>query len=313
MIGEFIIRNMETGQTINFGQEIGYDCIYNDGDINWGTVSAKHNTFDFLDQVGLSISSTKINDRDVTINSYVYYVPTKEEIEKNKNNIDKYIYDKILEKKKELNRIVNPSQYLKIIVGDYYLIGKPTKSIKWATTYKENNDKFCKFQIEVYCNNPMFRREEQKVVLSGSLPGFKFPLVIPKKGIIFGERRNYQTFGVLNSGDVKTGAVFRIYSNGTVKGIKVENPITGEFFRINKTLQAGEEIIVNTDASSARSIIGYLNNQEINYFKYWDYEGKWIQFPVGQSYINYSLEQGSPQLIDLSLTLTPARYSVEEE
>lgn len=312
MIGEFLLQNVGTKEYVTFGQDVGFDYVYNDGDIDWDTVGVKHNTFEFPNQTGLSISSTKVNDRDVTINGYVYYIPTEREKELYKD-IDSFVYQKILEKKRKLNRVIDPQQFIKLTIGEYYIIGKPSRTIKWATKYKENNDKFCKFQISLYCNNPMFKREAEQVVLSGSLPAFKFPLIIPQAGMIFGERRNYHAFGILNSGDVPVGAKFRIRSNGVVKGFTMQNATTGEYFRINKTLQDGEEIIVNTDASSARSIYGYIDGEELNYFKYWDFEGKWIQFPVGQSYITYTLEEGNVQLVDVSLVLTPAKFDIEEE
>lgn len=312
MVGEFILQNMSTKQYVTFGQDVGFDYIFNDGDINWDTVSIKHNTFEFPSQTGLSISSTKVRDRDVTINGYVYYVPTEDEKRVHKN-ISDYVSKKILEKKRQLNRVVDPMQYLRLIVGEYFLEGKPSKTIKWATAYKDNNDQFCKFQISLYCNNPMFRRKAENVVLSGSLPGFKFPLIIPEQGIIMGERRNYHTFGVMNSGDVPVGAQFKIHSNGVVKGVTLQNVTTGEYFKINKTLQDGEEIVVNTESGDSRSVFGYIDGDEINYFKYWDYEGNWIQFPVGQSYITYTLEEGNVQLVDVSFSLVPAKFDIEEE
>lgn len=312
MVGEFILRNMGTKQYATFGQDVGFDYIYNDGDISWDTISIKHDTFNFPNQTGLSISSTQIKDRDVTINGYVYHVPTEEEKLRYKD-IDTFVYNKILEKKRNLNRIVDPNQTMRLMIGEYYIEGKASKTVKWATKYSENNDKFCKFQISLYCSNPMFKRDSELVVLSGSLPAFKFPLIIPESGMIFGERRNYHAFGILNSGDVPVGAVFRIKSHGVVKGLTIQNATTGQFLRVNKTLQDEEEIIINTDASSARSIYGYIDGEELNYFKYWDYEGSWIQFPVGQSYLTYSLEEGNVQLVDVSLTLTPAKYDIEEE
>lgn len=313
MVDNFILKNMETGQSITFGQTSDSDFLFEDGDINWDTVAVKHNTFSFPNQIGVSISSTQINDRDVTINAYAFYIPSDADKVKYGSALKDFIYQKILNKKNMINKFINPNQGIKIIVGDYYLESVPSKTVKWSTKYKENNTAFCKFQISLYCANPMFKCVSETIILSGSVPKFKFPLIIPEAGFIFGERRNYHISGVLNSGDVPVGATFTIKSDGVVKGLKVENVTTGEYFKIDKTLQDGERIIVNTDSSTLRSVFGYIDGEKINYFKYWDYEGSWIQFPIGQSYITYSLDEGDVQNVDLSLVLNLTKFDVDEE
>jgi hypothetical protein len=313
MIDSFFLKNMETGQKITFGQDVDSDCLFNDGDIDWGTVGVSHDTFSFPNQTGVSISSTQIKDRDVTINAYVYYIPNENEKAKYKDAINDYIYQMILQKKKILNKFINPNQIIRIVIDDYYIEGKPSSTVKWSTKYKENNTAFCKFQISLYCSNPTFVSDLEIVTMSGSLPSFKFPLIIPEKGIILGERINYHTYAILNEGDVSIGAVFKIKSNGVVKGLKVENVTAGEYFKIDKTLQKDEEIIVDTSFSEARSIYGYIDGEEINYFKYWDYEGNWLQFPIGQSYITYSLDEGDVQSVDFSIELKLVKFDIEGE
>lgn len=315
MIPGFILQNLTTYEKVSFGQTVDDNYIYNDGDIDWGNAPADHSTYSFPNQTGSYISNTKIKERDVTISGYCFYVPTNYDIRTyGRDTINKIVYENIKEKKDLLNRIVNPNDYISIKIGNYYLFGKPNESVKYGSVESENNKYFCKFYFTLFCNNPMFiKYDNVKEFIGKSLPMFHFPLTIPTvKGIMFGRREEYSILPVENEGNTDIGAVIFLKAKGEVKNPKIENLSTNESFVIQKTMQAGEEIIVTTLNGAERGIEGVINSEHFNYFRYWDFENDWIIFPRGTSLIAYSTDNQSENLLDVSIDIKPEMFALEE-
>lgn len=313
MIDNFIIQNENTKKSLVIGKDINCDLLLTF--VDWSSVSATHNTYNFPNQIGVSISNTKINTRDISIEGYVYYIASKEEKSGlNREEIKNINYQKIKEKKAILNSIINPYDYVKIIIDDYYIIGKPSSSIIYGTTEEENNMYFCKYMINIFCNNPMFKKiESVKTFVEDVTPLFKFPLYIHNgKGLKFGVRNNYLTLEVVNTGSVLTGGIIRIKAKSEISNPYVENNKTRERITINKTLKAGEEIIINTNEGSERSVIGVYKNIEYSYLQYWDFNNEWFMFDVGSNFISYSCDGEKGELLDVSIEIVPQKYSLEE-
>lgn len=315
MISNFTLMNKENGNSITFGQTTSSECLYKEDGIDWGSAPASHNTFSYPSQLGEYISSTSVKGRDITIRGYVYYLPTEsEKVTVNPSEMEEYCYDKMRKKKGLLNNIVNPTQTVRLEIGDYYIEGKPSKSIMYGSDVESNNQYFCSFLISIFCNNPMFRKVTlPSTVLSGTKPAFRFPLVFPKNaGIIMGIRSNYRLIAIENEGNVPTGGVIQIKSNGTVTSPTITNIETGEFITVNKTMVEGETIEINTNDGNEKGIKGYLNEEELNYFKYWDFDNTWIKFPIGTTLIGFSVEEGDESLLEISITMNPLKYALED-
>ena len=77
MIERFKVKNKTTSREVIFGQDIDCDYVYKSDGLDWGTAPAQHNTYNYLNQIGVTISSTMIKERDITITGYVYYWLTK--------------------------------------------------------------------------------------------------------------------------------------------------------------------------------------------------------------------------------------------
>lgn len=314
MISKIIFENVENGRRVELNQSGSTKYVFKNEDIDWGSANAKHNTYTYPGQVGSYISSTTVKERTPLFKGYVVYVPTKDELKLSKSELLEIVEKNIESAKEELSKIVNPLQYVKVIVGDYYLKGKPESSIKFGKSVQENNEYFCKFTISLYCNDPLFHRATNlQTILSGSEAGFHFPLILKNTGFIFGRRYSYSLINIVNDGDIPVGGIFIIEATGTVKNIRVENVHTGEFFIIYKTLVAGEKVIVNTTEGTERSVTGELGGtKNLNYFQYWGYEGQWLQFNVGTSLIGYSVEEGNEQNVNMYLELNTQKYSLKD-
>lgn len=312
MVSNFIIENRTTQENITFGQSDEFQYLIKE--VDWGNASASHNTYNFPNQVGVSISSTKINSRDISITGYVYYLLTKEEmIFLNRNMWEDYCYEKIKQKKKMLDEIINPIDYVRVIIGNYYIEGKPSSSVKYGINEEENNIYFCKFLINIYCNNPMFKKNTvTKTVISGSSGIFHFPWVLKPSGVAMSSRKNYLILAVENEGSVAIGGKIIFKAKGEVLNPSVENLSTGEKITINKTLQKGEIVTVNTVDGKEKNITGYLNGVTTGYLNYWNFENSWFKFGKGTTLIGYYTENSAESLLDVSIELNPEKYNLED-
>lgn len=315
MIEKIVLQNMSTLEQVSCGQDVSNEYLIPEGGIDWGTVNASHNTYGYPGQAGVYISSTSLRPRDISITGYAFYilsdadksiVPETDWLE--------YCYSRILDKKSVIDSIVNPDDYLRIIVGDYYIEGKPNNSVIFGKTVRDNNKYFCKFTISLYCNNPLFHRvSERQVVLSSVIPSFHFPLRFPKnKGIVMSVRRGYQLIAVENDGAIPVGCVIHLTSRGSIVNPTIENVLTGEKISISKTMSQGEEITINTNDGNEKGIYGTIDGISESYFKYWNFDNSWIKVPVGASLFGYSVESGNESLLDVSIDISPAKHTLEE-
>lgn len=314
MITNFTMENMTTREKATFGQDAEHDYAYKPGGLDWGGVPASHNTYNYPNQVGVSIATTKLQERDISIEGYVYYIlSAKEREENNRNEWVDYGYTKIKDKKKVLNDIVNPLDYVRIYTSGYYIEGKPSTSVQYGKEDSDNNSYFCKFLISIYCNNPMFKKETiTKTVLSGDTPAFHFPLIIPSYGIIMGTRINYLMLAVENEGNVAIGGKIIFTAKDEVKNPAVENVNTGEKIVIKKTLQAGEVVIINTTQGQGRGVTGIYQGIEQSYLQYWSFTNTWLMFAKGTTLIGYSTENQAEESLDVTIEINPEKYGLEE-
>lgn len=315
MIKSFTIENIDNGTSMSFGQTTSFECLYKDDGVDWGNAPATHSTFSYPTQLGEYISSTTVKGRNISIMGFIYYLPTEEErLTMSPSELMEYCQGQMMKKKSILNSIVNPMQHVRIRIGDYYIEGKPENSIVYGNNVSSNNEYFCSFLISIFCNNPMFRKTTlPKTVLNGTNGAFHFPLVFPKgEGIIMGVRSSYRLIAIENEGNVPTGCIIRIKSNGVVKNPTITNVDTGEFIAITKTMEEGEVIEINTNDGNEKGVKGYIDDEELNYFLYWDFQNTWLKFPIGTSLVGYSLEEGDTSQIEILITLNPLKYALED-
>ncbi|MEG0579255.1 MAG: phage tail family protein [Niameybacter sp.] len=243
--------------------------------VDWGVVESAHQSYKYIDQIGVYVTGTTLETRSITIVGWVAG-------EK---------YSEVQEKKKTLNVMINPKQPIDAIVDNYKIIFYPDSSVRYSVAYNENNEVVCKFMISGLCADPLFTSiAEHRVVGASTLPKFKFPLIIPKtKGIIMGLRQPSLIISMENSGAVPTGMRIEFQANGTVVNPKLIDANTQEFFAVNKTMVAGERIIINTNDGS-KKISGELNNQVSNYYQYRDLDSTWLKLELGTNLFRYDAD-----------------------
>lgn len=314
MISKFVFRNLTSGKETTMGQDAFDGYVYKSGGVDWGSVPGAHSTYSYPGQVGVSVSGTKLNTREVTIEGYVHYVLTSEEV-RDIPRADKhdYVYGKIKEKKRFLNEVINPNDFVRLTIGNYFIEGKPESSVVYGKDEDDNNEYFCKFMFSLLCANPMFRKVSNvKTVLSGDVPYFHFDWVIPEEGYVFGMRTAYSLLVVENEGDVPVGGKITLRALGEVERPKVENIGTGETITVMKTLQRDEVVVIDTTDGPSKGIYGGSGDSRENYFKYWSLSNSWFKFQQGSTLIGYSTQNSSDSLLEVSVDVNPEKFNLEE-
>lgn len=277
MVEEIQLTNTIKGVTINLNQT---NSEYILDSVNWGVVESSRVTYKYVNQAGVQVTDIALETRDISI---IGWVCTRS---------DNLQY--LTQLKKSLNSFVNPMESMQILYKNYTLNFFPDNSIRWGTELKTNNEVMAQFKIDGFCAEPLFRSKNDSRVLAGVVePMFYFPLVIPKnEGVIFGLRREYIILGVNNAGDVTTG--FRIEfiaTKGSVTNPQLINTKTQEFIKINKVLQRGEKVIINT-VDGEKYVHGKASDldPEENYYKYRDIMSTWLKLEVGDNLFKYDAE-----------------------
>ena len=315
MISSFELVNMATRESVTFGQKNGSQYVFKDGGIDWGSVTVQHNTYSHPGQVGENITSTEIGSRNVTIEGYCYYIPESYEVANlTHDQRIALVSSRINRKKTTISKIVNPANYVRMVIGDYYITGKPSSNVVFGKTEEDNNEYFCKFLIYLFCNKPTFTTTAPSTSgLKLSQPRFRFPLTFPKnKGYVFGVLYESSVIVVENFGTINTGCIITISFGNAVKDVTLTNITTGEKITIKKSFVSGEKVVINTNDNDDKGVMGYVSNEEYNYFSYWDYRNDWFDLPVGTSLIGFEVGEGDKKNVDINIEISPSKYELEE-
>lgn len=283
MVENIILKNSVSSEELVLDKVSTPDYIL--GEVDWGSVKGTHHSYKYVNQVGESITNTSLGMRDVTIDGWI--------VARNEAHMT--------ELKRKLNTFINPQQSIELFYSDYVISFVPDESVKYSINMAENNDVFCKFQIQGTCPNPLFSdNHEIRSTFVTTEPSFHFPLIIsselPEGGIVFGKRTDSLIVNLSNNGAVPVGMRVVFKANGTIVNPSLVNVNTQEKLLIEKVMSAGEEIEVNTNVGE-KSVKGRIQSGEYsNYFMYKSVESPWIQLSVGDNLFRYDAEEGIDNL-----------------
>lgn len=277
MVEGIKLQNVETRAMLTFDMLSTPDYILNS--VDWGVVESTHHSYKYVNQVGVYVTGSSLETRNVKIIGWI-------------------IADTELamsQRKAVLNRFFNPQQAVDLFYKTYVLRFLPDSSIRYSITMVENNEVMCKFQVEGFCPDPLFAEQvENKIVAASTRAMFHFPLIIsetpkPPGGIVFGLRQPSLIVGIHNAGSVAVGMKIIFRAKGSLDSPMLIDVNTQQYFKINKTMQAGEEIEVNTIIGE-KKIVGTMNGISSNYFKYRDLDSTWLQLNVGDNLFRYDAD-----------------------
>lgn len=279
MVENIVLKNTHTTALLEL--DVVDTPYYILNKVDWGQIESTHHSYKYINQIGVYVTGTSLETRDVNIQGWI--------VARTENQMS--------ERKKVLNRFVNPQQLIELRYKEYVLEFLPNKTIKYSANVVDNNEVVCKFEISGVAPNPLFREDSQNKSAAATTIGlFHFPLMINAidngyPTIMFGLRQPSLIVDVYNKGAVTVGMELVFKATGTMSNPSFINVKTQEFFKINKTLSAGEEIRINTNIGEKR-IIGTLNGVESNYFKYRDLDSTWLQLEVGDNLFRYDADSG---------------------
>lgn len=155
------------------------------------------------------------------------------------------------------------------------------------------------FSIFLVCPNPRFSALAATILSMATwTPAFKFKLVIPKnKGIKFGTKNTTSMGTTENTTEIDYGMTIKFKANDTVKNPYLFNVTTRDIIQIEKTMSAGDQIIITTHIDNKNVI--YKNavtgeEENINYLIM--YGSKYLQVPSGTNTFRSGADSGEDNL-----------------
>lgn len=283
MVENITLRNMATNAVLELDKVTTPYYILESA--TWGEVEGTHHSYKYVNQVGVYVTGTSLGTREVEVVGWII-ADTEAQM---------------TDRKSMLNRFVNPQQTIEMSYSKYRLKFLPNSSIKYSTTVVENNEVVCKFKIPGMAADPLFKDDhEDKVSAASTKAMFHFPLIINKSTqkpptVMFGVREPSLIVNVFNSGAVGTGMRIVFKALGTLTGPSLINVYSQEYFKLNKTMYAGEIVEVTTTIGE-KKVVAHINGVEMNYFRYRDLDSTWLQLDVGDNLFRYDADAGIDNL-----------------
>lgn len=215
--------------------------------------------------------------------------------------------DDFQQARREVISFFNPKKQGELII-DYSGV---TKSIFYVVSsldlQQANVYQVPSFEVELMCPDPYFKEvSDIKVDIVKWEGKFIFPLSIPQNnGVVFGVKTPNVMVNIFNEGDVSTGMNIKFMAAGQVVNPSLLNVNTGEFIKIEKTLERGEVVTVNTHQGN-KKVISELNSVEQNIFNLFTYESTFFQLDPGDNIFRYDADLNLENL-EISIYYNP-RY-----
>lgn len=207
----------ENGSAISFVPESGF-LINKPKGIDTLTVS--HKQAQGINQVGSTIQSSNVQSRPVTISG-------------------KLVGDFQAANKEKLLSVIRPDLSARLYAGDYYLEVRPS-----ATPTIEPREKFAAFQFSLLAAYPYWQKDDSaSATLSGVAKRFRFPWNISRT-YRYGEVMSALFINVHNDGQVPIPYTVTFKALAEVTNPKLIDAATNKFLLLNKTLVAGESVVV---------------------------------------------------------------------
>lgn len=179
-----------------------------------------------------------------------------------------------------------------------------------APSFPSNmQENYQQFLITLLCPNPFWQDVERtKAEIAIWRGALEFPLELVEEGIEMGFREPSLIVNIYNPGDVPCGMEIRFKALATVVNPSLFNVNTREFLKINKTMTAGEAIIVTTHFGNKR-VESWLNGVSTNAFNWLDLSSTFLQLDPGDNLLRYDAEEGLDNL-EVDIYYTPQYLGV---
>lgn len=199
---------------------------------------------------------------------------------------------KLYELRRKILRVINPKTYnskskkrgeLLLFYTNDYKTYRIYAYIEDSVDFKDrfgNNDKA---EIIFTAHNPYLLDEENtKLVIKKFSGGLKFPLKLKTRFANVGYKRDYD-----NDSDADLPVKIKYF--GPVTNPTVTNETTGEAIKVNKTLEVGDTLEINTEDGEQTVNIIKANGTIENVFHWIDLQNRdFFKLIIGKNIISYS-------------------------
>jgi hypothetical protein len=188
-----------------------------------------------VNQIGSTLGSMSVQEKTITINGT--------------------IKGETREKRSEMIHVIAPAKLAKLILNDTYEIDVTPEQ----TPLIENNLRDAGFQIILKAPFPYWKTVDQENIdLLGKRHSFKFPWNLTKSWR-FGKVTESYFENIFNEG-IETSFRIMLTTNTIVVNPEILNVTSGLKMKLNRTINAGETVIINTSFSNVSAILIVGNN-----------------------------------------------------
>lgn len=222
--------------------------------------------------------------------------------------------EELFQRRREMVQVFNPKLGPGVLRYEYDGGAKEIEAtVELAPVFpagKENRGSgFQRALITLICPNPFWRdvakTKAEIAIWRGAL---EFPLELVEEGLEVGFREPSLIVNIYNPGDVPCGMEIRFKALATVVNPLLFNVNTREELKINKTMTAGEAIIVTTHFGNKR-VESWLNGVSTNAFNWLDLSSTFLQLDPGDNLLRYDAEEGLDNL-EVDIYYTPQYLGV---
>lgn len=219
------------------------------------------------------------------------------------------------EKRNEIFRVFNPKRnpfkidFTTMAENEYYITANLERTPTFFTGYDNNNEGWQICLLQFTAGDPyIYRKDTVNFEIGSWINAFKFPLVIPERGMRMGYRQP-SLFGTINNtGQEETGMLIRFVATGRVINPSLIKVDSGEYFKLNVTLENGDVVEISTFRGN-KSITLIRDNERSNIFHKRAPLCKFIQLDVGENLVRYDADEGLEHLT-VKVKFTPKLVGV---
>lgn len=286
-----LIYKNERGDTLTFGDKAPFLATKIEGlGSPKNEISRQKSPY----QDGTTITHSTLEERELVLEGVILY----------KDRLERQRY------RNRLIKVFNPKLKGGLIFERDGIKKKIDCVVEQAPYFPSNmQEPYQMFSLIFICPDPFWRDvTESKEEIAVWKSAFEFPLEIVPEGIEMGYREPSLIVNIFNGGDVPCGMKIQFKALATVVNPSLFNVNTREYFKVNKTMQAGEVITVTTHFQNKR-VESSKNGVILNAFNWIDLDSTFLQLDPGDNLFRYDADEGLDSL-EVSVYYTPQYLGV---
>lgn len=156
-------------------------------------------------------------------------------------------------------------------------------------------------QISIICPKPYFKSVDEIIANFNEVTSlFQFPFSISEAGMELSVITTNIRKSIVNTGDVDTGIVIKLFAIGTVVNPVIYDVFNKTHFKLNFTMQPSDTLVINTNVGE-KSVELIRDGVSTNAMGYMQPDSTWFVLSAGDNVFTYDAESGDS---NLQLTFT---------